>query len=710
MSSMPVQHAPAFRRRRFLNWFPMGLTYALLYMGRYNLTVSKNALGDLMTKEDFGIIFGAGTVTYAFAFLLNGPLVDKIGGRKGILIASLGAGLMNLCMGLYLWQVLGAAGGATSESIRLVFTLLYCGNMYFQSYGAVAIVKVNAHWFHVRERGGFSGIFGTMISSGIFLAFTVNGWILNAAASTTSEAAAAKWVFFAPAALLFAFFLIELFILRDSPSGAGYSDFDTGDASSGEEGVDVPVLQIMKRVVTNPIILTVALIEFCTGVIRNGVMHWFPIYAKEVWVLPGGHTLRYGSWGAWWMVALFFGVAFLFFWLGARAKGPRKGWLFVSGALVFLAPFLQGGWGGILFVAGVIGANVAGWVSDLFFGSRRAPVAAILYSTLAIASIGMFFTLGGTENRVGWSEAPGAPFEAGDTVTRIAGIEVDTWADVDRALAECTKPLQVDDGNWIMAVEVLRNGESELFEISCAYDENGPPAWGILPENGMRAADPSAAPVILGLQPGDEIIGLAGTTDMLAMQLSQAPFTSWDEVSHAVSAVPAVGIGKARWDPEKLMCTYSGTGIPEGEEPSTGLLCASIERDGEALTVVLRDPSPAMRAGDKRKLSAGPVLLLSPLWLGLIVFIMSIGVIGTHGLLSGTATMDFGGRKGAATAVGMIDGFVYLGTGLQSFALGYLTTEDWSLWPVFLFPFGVIGFLLLCRIWNAIPKGRKAAH
>ena len=60
--------------------------------------------------------------------------------------------------------------------------------MYFQSYGAVAIVKVNAHWFHVRERGGFSGIFGTMISSGIFLAFTVNNWILSAVAGAVAVA------------------------------------------------------------------------------------------------------------------------------------------------------------------------------------------------------------------------------------------------------------------------------------------------------------------------------------------------------------------------------------------------------------------------------------------------------------------------------------------------------------------------------------------
>jgi OPA family glycerol-3-phosphate transporter-like MFS transporter len=104
------------------------------------------------------------------------------------------------------------------------------------------------------------------------------------------------------------------------------------------------------------------------------------------------------------------------------------------------------------------------------------------------------------------------------------------------------------------------------------------------------------------------------------------------------------------------------------------------------------------------------VLTLNPLWLCLIVFVMSVGVIGTHGLLSGTATMDFGGRKGAATAVGMIDGFVYLGTGVQSFALGYLTTRSWEYWPWFLLPFGIVGFLLLRRIWHAMPTGRKAAH
>ena len=36
-------------------------------------------------------------------------------------------------------------------------------------------------------------------------------------------------------------------------------------------------------------------------------------------------------------------------------------------------------------------------------------------------------------------------------------------------------------------------------------------------------------------------------------------------------------------------------------------------------------------------------------------------------MLSGTASADFGGKKYAGTATGVIDGFVYLGTGSVSY-------------------------------------------
>ncbi len=604
-----INHSADFRRRRFLNWFPLGLTYALLYMGRYNLTVAKNELGDLMTKEDFGIIFAAGTLCYAFAFLFNGPLVDRIGGRKGMLIGALGSSIANVAMCGYLYTAL-ASGTVDNAQLRLVFSVLYAVNMYFQSYGAVSIVKVNASWFHVGERGGFSGIFGTMISSGIFLAFTVNKWILEVARSVIG--AKAQWVvFLAPGLLLSVMFVVELFLLRDRPSDAGHEDFDTGDASSGDtDDAPLPTRELFKKIFTNPVIMTVACIEFCTGILRNGVMHWFPIYAKEVWVLPADHILMYGSWDALWLVGAMFVVAAVSGVLASRAKGSTRGYLVVFGALAFLAPFVQGGWGGLLFIAGVIGGNLAGWVSQLFFQSRRAPAAGGLYFALTLCTVAMIWTLG----------APGTVVEESKT-----------------------------------------------------------------PE-GVAAED--------FLQPGDTILSIAGED-----------VDGWAAVGTAVKCWAPSECIKSGWDAEACTCSTKSETAPSGAGP----IPVTVERDGQEVSLSLPDPKASMKAGDKRTLGARPVLPITPYFLGAIVFLMSLCVIGTHGLLSGTATMDFGGRKGAATAVGVIDGFVYLGTGVQSLSLGYLTSRDWSYWPLFLIPFGIIGTLLTLRIWNAKP-GSKGGH
>ena len=94
----PLHHTRKFMLRRFVNWFPLGMTYAFLYMGRYNLVVAKGALGDLMTKEDFGIISGVGFTVYALALFFIGPLVDRVGGKRGILIGAIGSSLMNGAM------------------------------------------------------------------------------------------------------------------------------------------------------------------------------------------------------------------------------------------------------------------------------------------------------------------------------------------------------------------------------------------------------------------------------------------------------------------------------------------------------------------------------------------------------------------------------------------------------------------------------------
>ncbi len=619
MSDLPIQHSAAFRARRALNWFPLGLAYAFLYMGRYNLTVAKNALGDLMTKEDFGFIFLVGTWVYGTAFLLNGPLTDKIGGRRSMLVSLFGSAAANAAMGFFLHAMLTGCDPG-SVDIRFWMSALYGVNMYFQSFGAVAIVKVNASWFHVRERGGFSGIFGTMISSGIFMAFTVNGWILQLLKPADGGLLPSWHVFFVPAALLGSIFVVESFLLRDRPSQAGHADFDTGDADSGADaGAPVSVGSIMRRIFTNPIILTIAAIEFCTGLVRQGVMQWFPIYLKEVWVLPSKHPLVNGDvTGRLPLFVTVFVVAVALFLWARRLKGSQRRLAIVAGALVALAPFSVWGWGGLLFVAGVIGGNVAGYVSDLFFQSRRAPAAGGLDLLLTICAVVMVFSLGGTTSEVGWA----------------------------------------------------------------------------VPAKGKEGQPPPPA-----LQVGDRIVEVAGRNG----------FSNWKEISETVRCLPAAcGRPKcqteiAHWDPDACTCSTKASPDPS-IAPSDGTIAMTVVRGGEEMELTIRDPKATMMAGDSRALAAGPRLTLSPWVLGVLGFLMSLCVIGTHGLLSGTATMDFGGRRGAATAVGVIDGFVYLGSGVQALALGSLTTKDWSYWPIFLVPFSLAGFLLCLPIWNSKPR------
>ena len=171
---------------------------------------------------------------------------------------------------------------------------------------------------------------------------------------------------------------------------------------------------------------------------------------------------------------------------------------------------------------------------------------------------------------------------------------------------------------------------------------------------------------------------------------------------------------ESSWDPDQCICTSKTQEESEADlgMVSVGFIPVTVKRDGVEMALRIQDPSfeRGQRAGDSRKLKAGPELVLWPYLLGFVLFIISLCVIGSHGLLSGTATMDFGGRKGAATAVGMIDGFVYLGTGLQSIVLGQLTSWDWKYWPMFLVPFAILGFVLALRIWNAKPSGSGGGH
>jgi len=459
LPKLEIQHSPALVRRRLLNWLPLGLTYSFLYMGRYNLKISKFAFEEMagsgghviMGNDTFGWIFGIGTAVYGVSFLINGPLTDRFGGRFSILWGAMGAAVMNVLMGLVSFSLLQQGPGHAffAAHFLYVFSVLYALNMYFQSFGAVAIVKVNAGWFHVRERGVFGAIFGILISLGIYFAYDLGYSILNKLGLV--------WVFFVPAIILVVFWILDVLWVRDTPSQAGLTDFDTADATSGEVGPALHPLDVFKMMLRNPIIMTIACIEFCSGFLRQAIMQWYRTFAKET-----------------------------------------------NGVLGLKDSFVYDNWGLLLCCAGITGGVIAGVISDRVFQSRRGPVASILYGVMLAGAILLIFVY-------------------------------------------------------------------------------------------------------------------------------ESPFVGW------------------------------------------------------------------------------------------LVVLMSLAVIGVHGMLSGTASMDFGGRRNAGIAVGIIDGFVYLGTAFMAVLYGNVLPQEqldaagnlvgpatdpakWLPWPVLMVPMAILGLVLALRVWNAKPK------
>jgi OPA family glycerol-3-phosphate transporter-like MFS transporter len=102
------------------------------------------------------------------------------------------------------------------------------------------------------------------------------------------------------------------------------------------------------------------------------------------------------------------------------------------------------------------------------------------------------------------------------------------------------------------------------------------------------------------------------------------------------------------------------------------------------------------------------VLFTQPQIVGWSAIFIVMASIGITSLMSGTAATDFGGRKATATCMGIVNGFAYVGSGIQSISLGFLITrQGWHWLPIFVIPFAVIGGAIAIWIWHELPAATR---
>lgn len=398
MNDMPALSAaasplsPEFRRRRVGVWVPIGLAYASYYMCRYNWAVANKTIADQFhfSNSDIGWVMTVAFWSYALGQLINGPIIDRVGGKRAMLLGAAGTIIFNLAL----------AWGARRPVLGY-FIAVWGANGYFQAFGASSLVKVNANWFRRSERGTFTGIFGLMIQLGRWSTTALGAWLLMRGSWT--------WCFIIPPLVTLVIAGLTWISVADNPEDLGYPPVEPGAGRARHAGL----LDALKVVLSTRPLWFVSGAYFCTGVVRHGLDQWYAKYLQEVHHLPlGSFTFQLHNFGI--PVAAVCGSFFagilsdkIF---GSR-RGPAAAVMYFGQVLVLAAFMVVSGpvLSGVLLMAAQFFVNgphsLLGGAAAMDFGGRKsAGSAAGLIDFFQYVGAGLTgFGLGKILDMVGWS-------------------------------------------------------------------------------------------------------------------------------------------------------------------------------------------------------------------------------------------------------------------------------------------------------------------
>ncbi len=223
------------------------------------------------------------------------------------------------------------------NDVFFVLLLLWSVNSFFQGLGATPCARMLTNWFSSEESGRAWGIWNASHQIGAALIAIIAAFLIE---HIGWEAA-----FYVPGiiALIVAFFLYER--LRDEPSNVGMppinvyrgkkSQKDNNDQSNSDFW-----MVFRTHILKNKMVWLVCFANFFVYIVRIGILDWGPRFLQE-------------------------------------SKGFSRvdsGWAFAAHE-----------------IAGLLGALLAGFLSDKFFKGRRGPVSFIFMFLLVISTFGLIY-------------------------------------------------------------------------------------------------------------------------------------------------------------------------------------------------------------------------------------------------------------------------------------------------------------------------------
>lgn len=254
------------------------------YIGYYLCRKNLSAAFPLMSEEfnfsnsQLGLIALYSEIAYAIGKLINGPLGDKVGGRKIFLTGMFGAIIMNLIF-------------ATGNNLYF-FIIVWCICRFFLSMGWGGLAKMIGHWYEPERNGTIMGFISINFQFGGVIATLFAGWLV---------ALGVGWrgVFIWPPVVLSIIFIWSYFSSKDSPRdvikdtnfGHGNNSAIVSKSMESDQSDGHP-FSIIKNLLSLPVYRQLLVFSFITTFLRSIFFFWTPKLLVDIGMGPVNAILK----------------------------------------------------------------------------------------------------------------------------------------------------------------------------------------------------------------------------------------------------------------------------------------------------------------------------------------------------------------------------------------------------------------------------------
>ncbi|MEX3632306.1 MFS transporter [Rothia sp. LK2492] len=266
--------AQLYKKYRFSVFMGIFIGYAGFYLIRNNVSLVSAILKeyDVLTPVGIGIVANAVLFSYGLSKFFMAMLSDRANARYFMPLGLALSAIVNLFI---------AFVPAVSASITLFATMMFI-NGWVQGMGWPPSGRVLVHWFSTKERGVMTSIWNCAHNVGGAAVGGIAVWALHVFAVNEADWRPAFW---APAIVALLVAVFAFFTIRDRPEAMGLptiEEYKQDPAKVEAETGEGNWKQLLfKHVLTNRVIVLLAITNVFVYTLRYGVLNWIPIYLTD---------------------------------------------------------------------------------------------------------------------------------------------------------------------------------------------------------------------------------------------------------------------------------------------------------------------------------------------------------------------------------------------------------------------------------------------